>query len=862
MDSADDLAKQIEASADEIKRAFNEGIQSANATGAKLSAIQKPSAALTSAILAFNENIRKWNAIGVEVGGERLRLMSAARHLRVAYTPAPPEEPEDPPPPPTSLTPLPVPDLQDEKDAYTLKGWSWTAPTYNPPVFTGVSDPGVHASIEGDDCLMNLWMYRRTGIAAFLTRATAWADYGLNFYRLGNPASTDGFNYDGGTFGHDHLIGVGLIEYYVETGNVAYLNEAKAIADSLINVTYKVSGTGSMACYLSNTFCMQNNIRAAGRHLLFFVRLAEYDSAYVTTRDTILNRIMDAPQYEGPARTSYFSSQAAEAEYGAGAHGLGYRIQASWQLGVLVEGLYHAYRVTRRTDIADRLVNIANFVLAHGRDTTSGFTGSYFGLNPSAQTIHNHASTGAWQPVYTLSLVNTLVYGYKLSGDSTYLNEAWVYLNKGTKFADAVAPYNVLPARLAADGVVHHFMDTEYSGAFFGRNNGEFQYTYRLFENGGVPTVDRNLSTPAFAQSLVQHQHKLIASSNVSAIATSDWSHSSIIAAGGPAAMFAAYGGAACVDPATGDIYVGRGGGHFDYGGNQVLKWTAATGLWTQLIGPSIGSNVAQDVAYYPDGKPNASHNYYSMFFCKERNKLIWVGITNGFSVSGAPSGGPYIASFNLNTNTYDPAGTLAYIFIGATPISPVADSPQWQDPRNGNQWVWNQNTSNMYIWIQASNTWVQATGGAPTATKGAAAWDTRRNMVLVAPGNATNMFWINPDTAAVTLIVPTGASASVFLSAAEGYGMVFKQHPSDSSLDRFYLKHRDASQSVWTVNPNITVVGSESRMATDVVTLTGDTVLASDGATGCYSRWMLSPWGGAYYLSGYAKNIGYVDLE
>jgi hypothetical protein len=82
--------------------------------------------------------------------------------------------------------------------------------------------------------------------------------------------------------------------------------------------------------------------------------------------------------------------------------------------------------------------------------------------------------------------------GYKLTGDTALLNRAKVFFNRGTKGEYGTG------RRLAGDNVVHHFIDSTFdssaSNFYLEYNKGELQYTYLIFENGGLPTVD---GTPA-----------------------------------------------------------------------------------------------------------------------------------------------------------------------------------------------------------------------------------------------------------------------------------------------------------------------------------------------------------------------------
>jgi hypothetical protein len=132
------------------------------------------------------------------------------------------------------------------------------------------------------------------------------------------------------------------------------------------------------------------------------------------------------------------------------------------------------------------MVAMARYAYAYGLDPTYQYTGSSFGI-VNGQIWHNYSANGPttwWDPVYTTSLVNTLVRGYKYTGDRSFYDKARYYFNRGTKGTyGSITP-------VAPDNVVHHFVDTRFSSSsesfFFDYNKGELQYTYLLFENGGL----------------------------------------------------------------------------------------------------------------------------------------------------------------------------------------------------------------------------------------------------------------------------------------------------------------------------------------------------------------------------------------
>lgn len=376
--------------------------------------------------------------------------------------------------PPISGEERPMPSGADEIATYALWGWSHSGPVYTEPLPNfSVFNVDVHEDTEGDDLWTYLMMYRRTGQQLYLNRANAWLRYFKDDYL--NSASYDA---DGQQQGLDHTYGWGLIDWYLKFGDAAALAAAKAIGRKVESYYQPDTPFGCLAV----SVCMQYSLRLAGRHLLLLTRLSELDASFIGIRDRVLNFVINSPWWV-EAYGSYFSD-APVATYGVGA-----RVVSTFELGVLVEGMYQAWRVTQRDDIKVKLIAIADFVDDYGLDDVVQYSGSRFGIVGGVKW-HNDPNPGGdfWDTHYTIALVNTLVYGYKLTGTVAYLDRAKFFFNRATK-----AIYGSKTARAAADNQVHHFIDTEWDTSDLGKtlkvNKGELQYCYQIFENGGLPSV-------------------------------------------------------------------------------------------------------------------------------------------------------------------------------------------------------------------------------------------------------------------------------------------------------------------------------------------------------------------------------------
>jgi hypothetical protein len=156
---------------------------------------------------------------------------------------------------------------------------------------------------------------------------------------------------------------------------------------------------------------------------------------------------------------------------------------ATFQLGVLTEAFAQAYRTTQDPRIKEKMIAMARFVEKYGLDPKYDYAGGLFGLK-NGVIWHDYSANGTvdfWDPVYTTSLVNTLAWGYRLTGDEALKTKAFHFYDRGNK-----GIYGEPVKRTAADGVIHHFIDSRFStameGLFLDYNRGELQYSWVLFD--------------------------------------------------------------------------------------------------------------------------------------------------------------------------------------------------------------------------------------------------------------------------------------------------------------------------------------------------------------------------------------------
>lgn len=424
----------------------------------------------------------------------------------------------------------PMPTYADETTTYGK--WSevcndgvlacWEAADFPTATPSPIIDPAIdlHNDTEADDLWTYLHQYIRTGDATFLTWAQAWRNWWVSLTIPGSAA----FDGDSG-FEYDHVNCVGLVLQNEYDGDASALAQAQAIG-AVLESFYATKTAGSYA------ISGNNGMRGFGRHLQCITRLAERTSLqrWIDLRDKLISILLQAPNYTTLAALKtafpslpittlsggmYFMNQfQTDARLPAGSYVLGGRVQSPFHIGLLAEGMWHAYRVTGNTQIRDRLLEMAAYVDAYGLSGTYIYTGNTYGISPTCGKWHNYSGCNGssegtatfWDPYYSIAQTNLLAMAYELTGVQAWYDRAHYFWLRGTK-----ARYvgSSLPSRIT-DTQINHYMDTRSDSAtghrYLDYNKGELQYTYLLFEGGGqtiggggapdttVPTDPSNLA--------------------------------------------------------------------------------------------------------------------------------------------------------------------------------------------------------------------------------------------------------------------------------------------------------------------------------------------------------------------------------
>jgi hypothetical protein len=158
---------------------------------------------------------------------------------------------------------------------------------------------------------------------------------------------------------------------------------------------------------------------------------------------------------------------------------------------------------------------------------------------------------------------------------------------------------------------------------------------------------------------------------------------------GSQAKITDAWGGAFVHD---GRFYI-HGGGHADYGGNEigVLNLLLGSPQWALAIERTPVAQLLGGANYYADGRPTSRHTYNGMWAAVIGGvpKMLRFNAWMGFAFNGSPVGGNAdvrtldIDAFNLNAGEWEPA---AY---GPNSVILGSETSMAQDPTTGDCWAW-----------------------------------------------------------------------------------------------------------------------------------------------------------------------------
>jgi len=258
------------------------------------------------------------------------------------------------------------------------------------------------------------------------------------------------------------------------------------------------------------------------------------------------------------------------------------------------------------------------------------------------------------------------------------------------------------------------------------------------------------------------------------------------IGATGPRSKIDAWCGAAL--RRRGSLYlIGAAGGHADYAGNEVnaLDLSVAAPRWAELMPPSPASVVLDDVQFYLDGRPSATHTYYASHCIESQGRLVVVasqGVFSGFPP--APAGYAYKGthrsySFDLTRQAWDGPEHIAHFpGQGGSPTACFCV----KHPHTDDIFYSRNNGDGFYQWLAAENRWVRRSNVSRSPWFCGAAIDPLRNRILTV-GSYSVVAPSVIDLNGQTLAVQFGGLGAAALTLNGYPGVVY-----DEALDRFLV--------------------------------------------------------------------------
>jgi hypothetical protein len=577
--------------------------------------------------------------------------------------------------------------LEDERETYRRLGWKWSAkqePHYpnQPEYLVTINRVSVHYDSESDDLWGNLMMYLRSGIRGYLDRTRGWA----NYYKWEMAFRTDGFKYawdgnaerphvarppveieltpwdraylrqvmdgkvDTHTWAGDHVWGWGLLDYYALTGDVDALEAAGDIGESV--ETLWLWRTEYNPIY---------GTRNVARNLLLAVRL--YDATGDTRWKVLADHIVDLALKTPFWRESWgmYAWPRKDGGYAVSPHHLAEYHHALWRYDARIGN----------AEVRRRLVKMSTFVRDHALHPKWLHSAKSIHLDPDGPgTLTFMSWTDAEEPkkvnpYHTIVWVDTLVRGYRLTGDPSFLQRAIVFWDRGSK-----GQY-LKPAthRVAGDREVGRFANARFNCCgqhpIFFYLNGDLQFVHLLFYDAAraksslaraadsaprlfVPPAGRvrtvAFQTPDTKESSPPHLRGLGANQWVQVTPPERTVYQSVLTTskdttdcgrtmtdGDP--VFRSFSGLA----ASPGVVFYFGGGHAGHPGNDVDLYSTGANRWEipyPAECPEPGTPVARQVkggatatrGITPNGRPWVHHSYQNSRYDPPRKRFIFVG--------------------------------------------------------------------------------------------------------------------------------------------------------------------------------------------------------------------------------------------
>ena len=171
-----------------------------------------------------------------------------------------------------------------------------------------------------------------------------------------------------------------------------------------------------------------------------------------------------------------------------------------------------------------------------------------------------------------------------------------------------------------------------------------------------------------------------------------------------------------------------HGGGHADYGGNEIgaIDLSQEAPAWDLLIERTPVASLLGGSNYYADGYPTSRHTYYAMAVAEigGAKRFLRFNAWSGFAYNGPPVNGAAdvrtldVDGFNLATNQWEPGayGPATTITGSGTGFA--------QDPTTGDCYAWSTSSAIQKYTLASDTCSTVATLGGSEGESGACAVD------------------------------------------------------------------------------------------------------------------------------------------
>jgi hypothetical protein len=283
----------------------------------------------------------------------------------------------------------------------------------------------------------------------------------------------------------------------------------------------------------------------------------------------------------------------------------------------------------------------------------------------------------------------------------------------------------------------------------------------------------------------------------------------------GPGAIVGAWSGGA-YDTKRDRLLV-WGGGHADYGGNEIYAFDMNSLTWSRIWGPSANipdpGGSASDT--YSDGNPVSRHTYDGLEYLPTTDQF-W--INGGSRYCGSGSAGRDTWVFDFASNQWIQKANL-----------PICDGCAYleqstaYDPVTGHIWLV-QSGNELFEYTPSTNTWA-ARGGSSVGSDHAGALDWKRHKFVVIGGGSAYFYDVSQ----------TGTVARQTLNTTGATGIIGTRYPGlayDPVADRMVA---------WNGGADVYILNMDTLVWTKQTT-TGPVVPTAAASAGTYGRFRYIP--------------------